>query len=164
MPQLDPSSFTSQLFWLTVSFVTLYVLLARFLLPRVGGVLALRAHTLESDIAAAARMKAEAEAAQALYEKALSDARAKSQSLLAEAQASVSTHTSEQQAALQKTIEARLAESDGAIARAKQAALSNISPVSEELASLIVQALVHHKPSPQDVGAAMSGVAKDRIV
>ena len=33
MPQLDPSSFTSQLFWLAVSITFLYVMLSGFLLP-----------------------------------------------------------------------------------------------------------------------------------
>ena len=71
MPQLDPTSFSSQLFWLTVSFVALYMLLARFLLPRVKSLLEMRAKTIESDIEQAERLKSEAERASEQYEKAL---------------------------------------------------------------------------------------------
>jgi len=36
-PPFDPTYFASQLFWFAISFVLLYVLLSRFVLPRIGG-------------------------------------------------------------------------------------------------------------------------------
>jgi len=72
MPQLDITTFAPQIFWLAVSFVVLYVLMSRLALPRIGAILAARSGQIEGDLDAARRLKAEAEAAVAAYEKALS--------------------------------------------------------------------------------------------
>jgi len=164
MPQLDATSFPSQLFWLTVSFVVLYILLARFLLPRVHSVLAFRTHTIESDIKQAERMKIEAEQVCAHYEKVLAEARQKSQAMLVSAQAELAAQAAKGQAELDKTIEKKLAEADIAIRAAKQNVTDKLSPVAVELASLIVEVLVHHKPSAKDIGAVISELAKERAV
>ena len=47
MPQLDLSTFPSQLFWLAVVFIVLYVLMARLGLPKIGTVLAERRQRIE---------------------------------------------------------------------------------------------------------------------
>jgi F-type H+-transporting ATPase subunit b len=164
MPQLDASTFPSQLFWLTVSFVVLYAVLARFLLPRVHGVLSVRAWTIESDIEQAGRMKAEAVQARETYEKTLVSARAQSQTMLNAAQAAVDAHAAQQQAALDATLEQKLVESTKEIRVAKQNVMNKLAPVSEELASLIVEVLVHHKPGAKELGAVISELAKERMV
>jgi F-type H+-transporting ATPase subunit b len=163
MPQLDPTSFPSQLFWLTVSFVVLYILLARFLLPRVHSVLALRSWTMESDIEQAGRMKSEAENARAQYEKGLADARIASQSILTDAQHALGEKAAKQQAELDVAIEKKMVESESAIIRAKQEVMGKLAPVSAELASLIVEVLVHYKPNPKDITDVVNELAKERL-
>lgn len=162
MPQLDPTSFPSQLFWLTVSFVMLYVLMARVFLPKVQSVLAHRAHTIEGDIQQAERMKSEAERAEEQYEKALAEARAKSQAMFAAAQAEIAEHAAKRQAELADAIEIKLAESDATIRAAKQAVQDKLKPVASDLASLIVEVVVHQKPNQKDVGDAIDVLAKRR--
>ncbi len=161
MPQLDPTSFPSQLFWLTVTFVSLYFLLARFLLPRVQEVLTRRAWVKDSDITQAENMKAEAERLRDHYEKALANARAKSQALLAETQAAIATQTAEQQAQSDAMIEKKLAESALSIQAAKQHVADKLSPVSGDLASLIVELLVHHKPNAGEVKTLVNELTKE---
>jgi F-type H+-transporting ATPase subunit b len=160
MPQLDPTSFASQLFWLMLSFVALYVLLARLLLPRVQSVLALRARTIEYDIAQAEHMREEAVLAGDQYEKVLAEARAKSQAMLASAQAEMAGRAAKRQAELELLTEKKLAESEASIKSARKAVENKLAPVAGDLASLIVEALVHQKPSPKDIGAVISGLAK----
>src|SRR5271157_3555225 len=82
MPQLDFSTFPSQLFWLAVVFVVLYLLMARIGLPKVGAVIAERKAKAAGDLDQASRMKAEAEAVMAAYERSLADARAQAQATL----------------------------------------------------------------------------------
>jgi F-type H+-transporting ATPase subunit b len=162
MPQLDSTSFPSQLFWLMVSFVILYVLLARFLLPRVQSVLTMRAQTVETDIAQAEHMKAEAVRANEQYEKLLAESRAKSQALLAASHAEIAERAAARQAELEKLTEKKLLESETAIRTAKQSVMGKLAPVAGDLASLIVEVLVHQKPSADEIGAAISGIAKER--
>src|SRR5258708_30825054 len=84
MPQLDIATYLPQLFWLAVTFIALYLLMAWVGLPRVGGVLLQRRNRIEGDLEKAAQMRAEAEAAIAAYERALAEARAEAQQTLKE--------------------------------------------------------------------------------
>ena len=76
-PPFERDTFPSQLFWLAICFIVLYVMTARLVRPRVGGIIASRGDHIAGDLAEAGRLKSESEAAMAAYEKALADARAR---------------------------------------------------------------------------------------
>ena len=40
MPQLNPEFFASQIFWLIISFAILYIVMAKFALPKIADVIA----------------------------------------------------------------------------------------------------------------------------
>ncbi len=82
MPQLDAATFPSQLVWLAITFIALFAVMTWFGLPRVGAILATRRKHIEDDLGSAARMKDEAEAVIAVYEKALAEARDEAQATL----------------------------------------------------------------------------------
>src|SRR5262249_41002837 len=73
MPQLDISTFTPQLVWLAVWFLVLYLLMAKLGLPRVAAAMEARRQRREGDLARAAQLKAEAEAANAAYQRTLAE-------------------------------------------------------------------------------------------
>ena len=64
MPQLDFATFPNQIFWLLVTLMVIYVVLANVALPRIGGTLANRKGTIAGDIAAAEELKQKARAAE----------------------------------------------------------------------------------------------------
>jgi F-type H+-transporting ATPase subunit b len=66
-PPFQKETFASQLLWLALFFVALYVIASRLALPRVGSILAERRSRIAADFAAAGRMKDEADAAIATY-------------------------------------------------------------------------------------------------
>ncbi|HEU5047031.1 MAG TPA: hypothetical protein VFT64_04225 [Rickettsiales bacterium] len=160
MPQLDPSSFPSQLFWLTVFFVSLYIVLARFLLPRVQSVIEVRASTIGSDVEQAERLQSEAERVRDIYEYALADAKAKSQAAVAEAAARIAATISKKQAELDAEIEKKLSDSEAGIQKAKQSVTEQLKPVATELAGQIVEALASYKPAAKDLESVVAGLAK----
>src|SRR4051794_40148643 len=75
MPQLDPSTYAPQLFWLLITFVLLYVLMKWLALPRVGKAIEARRERLDGDLARAAALKEQAETVLAEYERSLAPAR-----------------------------------------------------------------------------------------
>ena len=75
MPQLDFSTFASQIFWLAVTFGLLYFTLARHSLPRVREVLQSRQERIRSDLDKAEESKRQAEAIELEYNEALKKAR-----------------------------------------------------------------------------------------
>ncbi len=80
-PPFQAEHFPSQLVWLTISFVLLYVLMSKIALPRIGAIMAERSKLIGDDLAAAERLKEQSNAAHAAYEKSLADARSRAQSI-----------------------------------------------------------------------------------
>lgn len=162
MPQLDPTWFASQLFWLFVAFVTLYVLLARFLLPPIMEVMERRAATLTSDMEGAQRSKTEAEKARDHYERTLADARARSQHLIDGVMHEHKVKSEQAEKALDEQIAAKLKEADRRIAGKKQELMEALTPATAEMTALIVEKLTQRSPSEDKVKSAVGLLAKGR--
>ncbi len=61
MPQFDAKSFNSQLFWLIITFTTLYFIITYFILPRIRENIRLRKNKIANDLERAENIKAEIE-------------------------------------------------------------------------------------------------------
>ena len=81
MPQLDPSLFATQLFWLFVTFMVLFLIAWKVALPRIADVLNARQNRIDSDLERAQTLKSEAEDVLSAYEKALAEATAEAQDI-----------------------------------------------------------------------------------
>lgn len=154
-PPFQSETFPSQLFWLVLCFVALYVLLARVALPRLGGVIAARNAKIEGDLDAASRLRNESEAAQASYEKALADARAKAQALASESQAKAAAEADAQRKQLEDGLKAKLDAAEKQIAATKSAAMTNVRGIAVDTAGLIVEGLTGKAPAKPSVERAV---------
>jgi F-type H+-transporting ATPase subunit b len=159
-PPFESEHFPSQLLWLTISFVLLYVLMAKIALPRIGAILEERNRLVSDDLAAAERLKEQSNAAHAAYEKALDDARNRAHT--------IASSTREQQAreaeALHKRLEAqlneRLAAADQSIAKSRSVAMGSVRTIASETASAIVERLIGQRPRQEEIAAALGDMAK----
>ena len=68
LPQLDMSTWPSQLFWLVGLFTTGYIIMAKFVTPRIGTVLEERRAKLDNDIGKARVASEEGARIRAAYE------------------------------------------------------------------------------------------------
>ena len=68
LPQLDLATYSSQVFWLIVSFVVLYFLVAKLAMPRIAEVLEERQERIEDDLDKAETLKKEAYQVRIEYE------------------------------------------------------------------------------------------------
>ena len=159
-PPFQTQNFPSQVVWLVISFVLLYVLMSKVALPRIGSILADRSKRIADDISAAQQFKERSDAAHAAYEKALADARTRAQS--------IANATREQQQAaaeatnkrLEAELHERLAAAEKSIAGTRAAAMGNVGAIATEAASAIVERLIGETPSAHDVAAAVGEVVK----
>ncbi len=141
MPQLDPSSFGSQLFWLFVCFGTLFFLMACVALPRIGRTLSNRQAQLDDDLAAAENLRAEAEAALAAYEKALAEARSKALIVAQEIRAEIQAETDRRKAALDAKLAVEAADADARLAAARKKALSGLKAAAQDIVGDVMTGL-----------------------
>jgi len=150
MPQMDFSNplTTSQVVWMVIILVALYLLLARWGLPELGKILASRAAAIEADLKTARAAKAEADQAVAELNKTLKEARAAAQAQIAAAVAEAKAQALAESQALAAKLAAQLEDAEAQITAARQAALAAIKPVAAEAATEILGRLTGQKPSP----------------
>ncbi len=162
MPQLDVSTFAPQLIWLAITFVVLYGLMVWVGLPRIGGVLAQRQQRIEGDIAAAAQMKAEAEAVIAAYERALGEARAEAQAMVRATTERLNEAAAERQRKLAETLAAETAAAERRIAAAKTEALTHLREVAVDVARAAAVKIAGTELGLAQARAAVEDVMRER--
>jgi len=159
-PPFNPTTFASQLFWLVIAFVVLYVLMAKLALPRIGAIIESRQKRIADDLAGAASLKAESDAAIAAYEKALAEARARAQAIANETRDKQATAAEATRKRLEGELNAKLAEAEKTIAATKQAAMLNVRGIAADATKAIVERLIGKAPSDSAVDAAVADALK----
>lgn len=160
MPQLDFSSYPSQIFWLVVSLVVLFFFMKAIALPRIAGGIEERADAIEDDLDRAAEFRKKAEEAEAAYEQALADARAKAQEI---AQATRDDIQKDVDAAVAKAdaeITARAAEGEKRIGEIRASALQAVEDVANETAEAVIGAVAPDMADAKAVKAAVASALK----
>ena len=160
-PPFQSETFASQLFWLALSFVLLYLLMAKVALPRINGIMEDRRRHIEADLAEAQRLKQDSDAAIAAYETALAQARARAQALAAETQAKAIAAAATRRKEIEAKLNARVAEAEKAVAQTRTAAMSNVLSIASEAAAAIVERLTGVTPASEEVASAV-GYALER--
>jgi F-type H+-transporting ATPase subunit b len=159
-PPFQSETFASQLVWLAITFVLLYVLMTKVAIPRVGSILAARKGKIEGDLAAARRYRDQADNALAAYEKSLADARNRAQAIATETRDKLNAEAEKDRKALEEKLNAQLAEADKQIAATKQAAMAHVRGIAVDTASAVVARLTGSAPAEPAVAAAVDAVLK----
>lgn len=159
-PPFEKDTFASQIFWLVIVFVALYLIMARVALPRIGGIIDQRQGRIDGDLAEAERLKEQSDTTFAAYEKILADARVRAQALASEARAREAAAAKSKRHELDATLNRRIAEAEDAIAARQTAAMGNVRSIAVEAAVAIVERLIGTAPAPSDVDAAVATVLR----
>lgn len=154
-PPFDASTFPGQLFWLAISFGTLYWLMSTIALPRVGDILRERAETISRDLDQAAQKQAKAEETAKAYEAALVEARKNAQAIAQASRDAGAKASDERRKIVEADLAARLDAAEGEIVSAKTAAMSNVRGLGSEVAIAIVTKLTGQSPSPAEASDAV---------
>ncbi len=160
-PPFQKETFGSQLLWLAIAFGALYLISSRLALPRVGGIIADRRNRISGDLAEAARMKDAADAAIAIYEKSLAEARARAQAIAAQTRDKVSAEAESRRKDVEASLNAKLADAEKTIAATRMAAMTNVQGIAKDAAIAIVMQLTGKAPA-EDAAAAAVKTALDR--
>ncbi|GGA77120.1 ATP synthase subunit b [Brucella endophytica] len=157
-PPFDPSHYTSQLLWLAISFGFFYVFLSRVVLPRLGGTIEARHNQISQDLDHAGRLKTDADNAIAAYEQELAEARLKAGKIAGEARDAAKAKAESDRAAIEATLDSKLAEAETRIRAIKDKAMSDVGTIAEDTAAGIVEHLVGSAADRNAVSAAVKAV------
>ena len=170
LPQLDLATYSSQVFWLIISFLVLYFLVAKLAMPRIAEVLEERQERIEDDLDKAETLKKEAYQVRIEYEKALSAAREKAQEATRHAQEEIAKRSAEAESAAQVKVTVMLEEAEKRIAASKTGAegkpgdpISSLErSVAQEVVANAVQKLIGVDVTAADIDAAIAATLEER--
>jgi F-type H+-transporting ATPase subunit b len=162
-PPFEPTFFASQVLWLVITFVALYLLMSRLVLPRIGGILEDRRDRIARDLDQADRLKQQADDAIASYERALAEARAGAFTIAAEARGSAKQEANARQAEVEAKLDVKLADAEKRIADVKAKALADVGEIAAEAAEAVVQRLLGKKPTTAELRDALKAAGAANV-
>jgi F-type H+-transporting ATPase subunit b len=155
MPQLDVTTFASQIFWLIVAFSVLYYLLTEKALPRVAEILEARQDRIAADLDEAQRLRAEAQQVLQRHEHEMDEARSHAQAILQRTQVALEDQAAKRHAELEERLQRQLTEAENRIAEAKQAALAELEDVAVTTAQAATERVAGVKVDKRTAQAAV---------
>ena len=159
-PPFQKETFPSQLLWLAITFVALYVVMSKIALPQIGAIFQARRDRIESDLAKAQELKSQSETALGAYEKALAEARSRAQRIADDTSHRLRAEAEERRKALETELNATLAEAERTIAATKSAAMANVHTIAVEAAAAIVERLIGAVPTDSAIKTAVEDALK----
>ena len=154
-PPFESSTFASQLVSLVIAFVALYIIVSRYALPKVGGVIEARQDAIEGDLAEAQKLKDQSDAALKAYEGELAAARSRAQAIGNETREKLNAAAEAERKTLEEKLAVKLADAEKQIAATRTAAMGNVKSIAADAAGAIVQRLTGTTP---DAGAIAKAV------
>ena len=155
MPQFDPSSFASQLFWFGLIFALLYFAVVKPTLPKLGKVIDARDAQVASDLDRAEAAKGQADAVRTAYDESIKAAQAAAQAEVAAARDTAAKAADAQLKALAAQLDA---DADAAAVRldaARTEARTSLETTVADLTGDAVARLTGIEVTPADVTAAL---------
>lgn len=163
MPQFDPSTFTSQIFWLLVTFFALYWVVAKIGIPRIGDMLDQRARVIQDDLDRAAQLKADTDRAIATYEAAMVAARDQAHEHLRVAQTEIKAAAEARTTEMSNRIAKQIDEAEARISAAKEVAMESLTIIAAETARDVVSKLAQINPTKDAVDTAAAQALKGTL-
>jgi F-type H+-transporting ATPase subunit b len=154
-PPFKTETYPAQLFWLTLTFTFLFIVLWRVAGPRIARVIAERQDRIAADLSIAEQSKRDAEAALASYHSALAKARESAQAGAEENRKRIGAEV--ERAKAQADANAREASSaaEARLAQMRADAKDRVSKAAQDAAVDIVSRLTGDKVSPDEAAAAV---------
>jgi F-type H+-transporting ATPase subunit b len=162
MPQFNPAHFEPQLVWLGITFLALYLLMSKLILPRINGILAQREDRIDGNLQRAEALKEEAAQVLAAYQKAIADARAQAQGALAKAAADIAAETATREAEFARKMADQTAAAEAGIRAAKAQALADVRGIASEVAAMMAGKITGAAVDAHAVVQAVDSVMKER--
>jgi len=158
LPQLDISTWPSQLFWLVVLFTAGYILMAKFVTPRIGSVLEERRAKLDEDLGKARSASEDAARIRAEYEADLDAARSAAAETAKQAAAEATKQAEASDAKIAKKLAEKVTKAEVKLATARSEALANLNNVAADAALAAVAQLANIQTT-----AAQAGKTADKL-
>ncbi len=163
MPQLDPTYWASQAFWLTLVFVVLYISISKFYLPKIKNNLENRDNKIKEDLDYANKFKEQSEAKLKEYQIILENAKKEIAKIHFDSKNILNKSIQSKKEVMEKEIEKEINKAQKEIADLKKNSISSIQNISENIASNIIENISGDKLNGSSIKATVEDISKKNI-
>ena len=163
MPQLDPTYWASQAFWLVLIFAILYISISKFYLPKIKDNLDNRENKIKEDLENASKFKEQSETKLKEYKIILENAKKEVVKIHFESKNILDKDINSKKIAIEKEIEKEISKATKEIIEFKKNSLSSIQKISENIASDIIENISGDKLNESSVKAVVEDISKKNI-
>ena len=163
MPQLDPTYWASQAFWLILTFIVLYISIAKLYLPKIKNNLDDRENKIKDDLDAANKFNDLSELKLREYEKILENSKKEVIKIHLGSKNKLDKDIQAKKDVMDKEIETEITKAQKEINELKKNSILDIQNISKDLASNIIESISGDKLNESSIKATVAEVAKKNI-
>jgi F-type H+-transporting ATPase subunit b len=163
MPQLDPTYWASQSFWLILIFTLLYLALSKMFIPKIKEGLDDRENKIKDDLDEAQELKLIAEEKLIEYESAIDNAKKEVQKIIFESKNKLNTEIQNKKKIFEKEMDIEVKNVEKEIEQLKKDSLISISSISEDMTSDVIEIVSGEPLNQSSVKAAVFESTKKNL-
>ena len=163
MPQLDPTYWASQAFWLILIFTLLYLVLAKVFIPKIKESIDDRENKIKDDLDEAQELRSLAEEKLKDYETAIENSKKEVHKIIFESKNKLSSEIQDKKREIEKEIELEIKKAEQEIENLKKESLTSISTISEEMTSKVIEMVSGEPLNQSSIKAAVLESTKKNL-
>ena len=160
MPQLNPEFWISQIFWLTLVFGILYIVLSKLILPRISSNLELRKSQIQENIEAADKQREDSEIKFKEYDDIISKSKLDSKNLFNETREKTLKAINIKRDTLEKQIDDEIKKAEIEINQLRKSAPQKINKIAIETSSEILKNVIGAEINNSSISAIVDDLYK----
>jgi F-type H+-transporting ATPase subunit b len=163
MPQLDPTYWASQAFWLILIFTVLYLTLSNLFIPKIKDSIDNRENKIKDDLDEAEKLKNLAEQKLKEYELSIENAKKDVQKIIFDSKNKLNLEIQNKKKKFEEEIEIEIENAEKEIKNLKKESLKNILTISEEMASRVIEKISGESMNQSSIKAAILETTKNNL-
>ena len=160
MPQLNPEFWVSQIFWLTLTFGILYIVLSKLILPKISANLELRKSQIQENIEAAEKQRESSDAKLKEYDNIILKSKLEAKNILRDAKEKVVKNINSKKETLDKQIDEEIKKAEQEIGALRKNAPEKIRKIAIETSAQLVKKLIGAEINNSSISAIVSDLSK----
>ena len=160
MPQLNPEFWISQIFWLTLIFGSLYVLLAKLILPKISDNLESRKSQITENIESAEKQRKESDQKLKDYEKLINDAKNEAKSIFNQTREKILRDVNNKKNSLEKEIYEEINKAEKEILDLKKKSPEKINKIAIETSADLIKQIIGAEINNSNISAIVKDISK----
>ena len=164
MPQLNPEFWAAQIFWLILTFSSLYLIIWKVFLPKITLSIENRKSRVVNDLDEAQKLKENAEKKLNEYNKIIEESKKEAKKIIEDSKKKLDRDIENKKQKFNDEIEKELMAAEKEIKDLKKSSISNINNIAAETSAEIIKQIINIEVNKSSISAIVDDVVKRKVV